>query len=157
MGPCSSELIINPLHIAERCCGAGPNSNWLNFNFCPPAARKTNQANAWSRGTSQGYPSVLLSWCQGLAPCLWIQQVNLLVLLCLWVLMECIWSSCRLADAQLRKQQFETLPLQAQAVVLLFFFKGPSQAGLQACVAEGKKFEGFSQCQIQKCKWKYLK
>lgn len=89
MGLCSSELIINPLHTAERCCGAGPNNNWLSFNFCPPAARKTNQANAWSRGASQGYPSVLLSWCQGLAPCLWIQQVNLLVLL----FSECWWSA----------------------------------------------------------------
>lgn len=47
-----------------------------------PAAWKTNQADARSGGAPQGYPSVLLSWCQGLAPCLWIQQVNPLVLLC---------------------------------------------------------------------------
>lgn len=109
-----------------------------------PAARKTNQANAWSRGASQGYPSVLLSWCQGLAPCLWLQQVNPLVLLC-----------CSADGVHLEQLQACQCPIKEVAVWVLatsgsnsciydfFFF------GVKCCIV----FLTLSACLTGWCGW----
>lgn len=79
-----------------------------------------------------------------------------------WVLQSCSapwsgagvhWNSLSLVNAQLRKQQFESWPLCDQAAVFNFsffwssvFFFFPILPASQACVAEGKRLEGSSEC-----------
>lgn len=149
MGPgsqsCSATLALSR-------AGKGHSRVWLNLAFLLTAG-ETNQADAGSGGAPQGYPAVLLPWCQGLAPCLWVQQVSAPELLCTlewcWYGVHC--SSLSFTDAQLRKQQFESWPLCDQAAVFNFsffwssvFFFFPILPASQACVAERKRLEGSS-------------
>lgn len=124
MGPGSQSSSVT---LPTSRAGKGHPRDWLNLAFLP-AAGETNQADAGSGGAPQGYPAVLLPWCQGLAPCVWVQQVSAPELLCMmeWccsdaaVMLEHGRSSHSLADAQLRTQQFESWPLCDQAAVFNF-------------------------------------
>lgn len=136
MGPGSQNCSVTlPLSRA----GKGHPKDWLNLAFLL-AAGETNQADAGSGGAPQGYPTVLLPWCQGLAPCLWVQQVSALGLLCT---MKWCWSAleqpqpcqCPIKEAAVWVlatviKQLYLIFLSFEVLVLFFFSYSACLTGL---------------------------
>lgn len=69
----------------EMCRRANISDSFLTgFSFLTLTVRETHQADEGGWAETQGYPTVLLSRCQRLESCVWIQQVSLFVLPQYW-------------------------------------------------------------------------